>query len=169
MNPQLQQVINVDTLNMQKRTLKLTGVAVLASLSFVVVAGPGERGLGPRVLGHYDSNNDRIITQSEIAAVNRDELQTHDTDQDGTLSLAEFEKVWLARMRERMVDRFQRLDADGDGAVTADEFRRPSDRLMTWADRNGDQQLTVHELRKMRGKARGERRRGERRGQKRSE
>lgn len=150
---------------MRKRTVGLISAVGLVVAPLVALAGPAERSLGPRILKHYDTNQDRTITAAEVAAVNRSELETHDADQSGSLSLAEFERLWLARIRERMVDRFQRLDADGDGNVTAEEFAAPSDRLMTWVDRNGDQQVSVDELRQMRGKrgGRGEGRRGERR------
>src|SRR3546814_6277210 len=39
-------------------------------------------------------------------------------------------------MRERMVDRFQDLDADGDGKVTAEEFQRPYAKVVRHMDRN---------------------------------
>ena len=68
----------------------------------------------------------------------------------------------MERMRERMVDAFQRLDADGDAAVTSEEFARPGDRRFMWMDRNGDNQVTMDEMRQMRGGRHGRGGRGER-------
>jgi Ca2+-binding EF-hand superfamily protein len=49
-------------------------------------------------------------------------------------------------MRERMVDRFQAHDDDGDAMVTAEEFGEPFDRMVSRLDRNGDGELTSDEL-----------------------
>lgn len=45
-----------------------------------------------------------------------------DTNGDDNLTLEEFERLHGALIRERMVDRFQLLDADGDGIVTPTEM-----------------------------------------------
>jgi len=44
-------------------------------------------------------------------------MKQFDANGDGTLSLAEFETLHSALVHESMVDRFQHLDADGDGKV----------------------------------------------------
>ena len=108
-------------------------------------AGKGER--GARFLEQYDANKDRAVSAEELTAGRDARLKAFDADADGKLSLKEFEALWLERMRERMVDAFQRLDADGDAKVTAGEFARPSDRRFTWMDRNGDNQVTMDEMR----------------------
>ena len=48
-------------------------------------------------------------------------MQAHDGDGNGTLSIEEFEALHSGLIRETMVDRFQRLDANGDGEVTQGE------------------------------------------------
>jgi Ca2+-binding EF-hand superfamily protein len=50
-------------------------------------------------------------------------------------------------MRERMVDRFQAHDDDGDGLVTAEEFGEPFTRMLSRLDENGDGELSRDELR----------------------
>ena len=50
-------------------------------------------------------------------------------------------------MRERMVDRFQAHDDDGDGLVTVEEFGEPFDRIISRLDDNGDGQVTQEEIR----------------------
>lgn len=49
-------------------------------------------------------------------------MEAHDASGDGTLDLDEFAHWYGATMREKMVDGFQHLDADGTGAVTGDEL-----------------------------------------------
>lgn len=56
-------------------------------------------------------------------------MKQFDANGDGTLSLAEFEALHSALMRETMVDRFQHLDADGDGKVTAEEMKEAAVRM----------------------------------------
>lgn len=53
----------------------------------------------------------------------------YDADHNGSLTMAEFESLHGAMMRETMVDRFQHLDADGDGQITDDEMGAPALRL----------------------------------------
>ena len=61
-------------------------------------------------------------------------LQEFDTDNDDVLTLEEFERLHTATMRERMVDRFQHLDADGDGQITKDEINAAGTRLGAMAN-----------------------------------
>lgn len=50
-----------------------------------------------------------------------------DKDKDGKLSIAEFEVLHSALIREKMVDRFQHIDADGDGMITEKELGTKED------------------------------------------
>ena len=56
-------------------------------------------------------------------------LEKYDADGNGTLSIAEFEVAHSASIREAMVDRFQALDNDGDGQITADEITAQMGRM----------------------------------------
>ena len=71
---------------------------------------------------------------------------------DGTLSVTEYEALWLDVMRERMVDRFQDHDANGDGKVTAEEFGKRFTDMVKFMDSNGDGVLDASD---MRGRYRG--------------
>src|SRR3546814_4022522 len=71
---------------------------------------------------------------------------------DQSLTLGEYEQLWLDAMRERMVDRFQDLDADGDAKVTAEEFQRPFAKVVRHMDRNEDGVVDRSEARRV-GKA----------------
>ena len=90
-------------------------------------------------------------------------LAEFDQNGDGKLTLEEYQALWVAAMRERMVDRFQEHDDDGDGLVTIEEFAEPFDGVVVRFDRNGDGELTLDEVRHRGGGAMGRRARGRRR------
>ena len=48
---------------------------------------------------------------------NRDRFRKFDSDNDGKLSLTEYEDLWSQAMRVKMIRQFQIHDRDGDGAV----------------------------------------------------
>ena len=56
--------------------------------------------------------------------------------------------MWVGYMRERMVDHFQKLDADGDAVISDEEIASPLNKMMSWMDRNNDDKLTKDELRR---------------------
>jgi len=86
----------------------------------------------------YDSNGDGALTLDEVTAERARKFKEFDKNADGTLDLSEYQALWADAMRERMVDRFQKHDDDGDGKVTEEEFSKRFSRMMTWMDRNGD-------------------------------
>ena len=113
--------------------------------------GKGHRGhrMGQRfltMLERYDSNGDGKLTQSEIVEGRNSRLAAFDADQDGALTLQEFEGLWLDTMRPFMVDMYQRFDEDGDARVTADEYTQPFAKMMTWLDRNDDGAIDKSDL-----------------------
>ncbi len=102
-----------------------------------MMRGHGMMGGYGRVMT-FDTDGDGRVTQAEIDKFRGDRLAKFDTDGNGSLTLSEYQKLWLAAMREKMVDRFQDLDADGDAVVTTEEFKRPFANLVRHMDRNGD-------------------------------
>lgn len=81
------------------------------------------------LMAQLDQDGDGEVTGEEARSALGAKLSDYDADGDGTLSIAEFETLHSAMIREMMVDRFQHLDADGDGRVTADEMTAPADRI----------------------------------------
>lgn len=100
--------------------------------------GMGMQQHGRAFMERYDTNKDGKVTQEEIDANRSDWLKEFDTDNDGTLSLQEFQNLWLKARHERMVREFQRFDRDGDGKVTLEEYQRPLSDIVERMDRNGD-------------------------------
>lgn len=97
--------------------------------------GPMMGGLGPMggMMRAFDGDRDGVVSADEMRTGLADQLQEYDEDDDGTLSIAEFEKLHNAMFRAQMVDRFQALDEDGDGQVTGDEMTAPA----RWIERMG--------------------------------
>jgi Ca2+-binding EF-hand superfamily protein len=91
-----------------------------------------------RLLESFDINDDGKLSQEEIDQTRGERFTSFDADSDQALTLAEYEQLWLAAMREVMVDRFQDLDADGDARITAEEFKAPFAKLVRRMDRNDD-------------------------------
>ena len=94
----------------------------------------------------FDADGDGTLSQAEIDQARAQRLAAFDADGDGKLSLKEYEALWTDAMRERIVDRFQAHDDDGDGFVTAAEFGQPYDRMVARMDRNGDGVLSREDM-----------------------
>jgi hypothetical protein len=92
-------------------------------------------------LKEFDADKDGAVTQAEVDQFRQGQIARFDTDKDGTLSLQEYQGLWLERMRERMVDAFadlvQRLDRNGDSKLDpADRGRR---QMMQAPQEDGDE------------------------------
>ena len=105
---------------------------------------------GGAMMERFDVDGDGRITRAEIDQVRDERLKQFDADQNGALSLDEFEGLWLDFVRERMVDRFQSLDDDGDGQVTQAEIDRRLSQMLERMDRNEDGAIDKNDRRRHR-------------------
>ncbi len=103
------------------------GPGMMAPMHQQMMGGMGS--MHSTMLKGLDSNGDGNLTPDEARDGLRAKLTEYDADGDGALSIAEFEVLHSAMIREAMVDRYQHLDGDGDGKVTADEIIAPAERL----------------------------------------
>ena len=128
--------------------------------------GPRGGFRGGRMFETFDANEDDRITQAEIDAFRKGQFDEHDANNDGKLTLQEYQNLWLSVMRERMVDAFQRHDDDGNAEVSLEEFSERFSRMVRRLDNDGDGAITRDDLRSRFGPRGGPRdgRRGERRG-----
>jgi Ca2+-binding EF-hand superfamily protein len=140
---------------------KLLATTAALALGGAVVAGASLAGAGwdrshgghhggfggDHLFESFDVNDDGILTQTEIEEVRQSRLTEFDANGDGSLSLEEYQALWMEAMRERMVDRFQAHDDDGDGQVTVEEFGEPFNRIISRLDDDGDGQVTQEEIR----------------------
>lgn len=112
-------------------------------------AGQGKRGGGKRhgmrnmrrAFERYDTNKDGVITQDEVDAAVIARFNDIAGD-DGTITLEQYRAAWMERSLQPRVRAFQRLDRDGDGNVTREEFDLASERMFTRLDRDGNGELT---------------------------
>ena len=155
---------------MKRSTKTIVTVAAIAAVGSIALAGASlaERGFGGRHGGpggfgervmtmfqEFDLDKDGKLTQVEIDGARQTRMTEFDSDKDGRLTLTEFQGLWLDRMHERMVDQFQRLDADGDAVITDAEFRAPMAMIVVRADRNGDGALSFDDMGRRWGKRHG--------------
>ncbi len=101
-----------------------------------------------RLFNEHDVNKDGAVTQAEVDDVRKAKVDKYDRDKDGSLSLSEFEALWLEQMRSVMVDGFQRLDDDGSGKITVEEFAAPFSNIIDRHDDDDDGDVDEEELEK---------------------
>lgn len=134
------------------KTLALTTVA--ATLTFVAagaaLADGGRMGWGGKdrhgpgmILTQFDLNKDGVLTQDEMTEAVAARFAAADADKDGKVSLEEFRAYRLAEAEPMRVRAFQRLDSNGDGKVTREEFDRISARMFSRLDRDDDGSLAM--------------------------
>ena len=157
---------------MQKKTKVLAGGAVallvLAGIAAAASAhmngkgwgGMGHGGgmMGPEMMARYDADKDGKLTQPEIDQNRAQWLGEFDADKSASLSLQEFQTLWLKARGDVIVREFQFFDANGDGQVTLAEYQSPMARMVATRDRNGDGALSPEDRRKH---GEGKHRRGE--------
>jgi hypothetical protein len=130
---------------------KKTKIALAAGLAGLIVAGAAagvayadrgwHRGHGFMMQGmleRYDANKDGNISKEEVEQNRATWHGDFDADKNGTLSLQEFQALWIKARNEEMVREFQRFDRDGNGQVTLEEYRDPVVQMVERADRDGD-------------------------------
>lgn len=101
----------------------------------------GGHGMVRQMMEKVDADGDRAVTQAEIDTFRTAIVTNADQSGEGDISLDEFETIYLEMTRDRMVDTFQNLDADGDGAVTKAEMDKRFGNIVERMDRNEDGKL----------------------------
>lgn len=122
--------------------------------------GHGDRGgrnggMMRQMMQKVDADGDRAITQAEIDTFRSGLVSGADVSGEGDISLDEFQTIYMDMMRNKMVDAFQRLDEDGDGAVTQAEMDQRFGNIVERMDRNDDGKLDRDDHGKRHGKQHG--------------
>jgi hypothetical protein len=110
--------------------------------------GFGGRGGGEMfrmLFEEVDADGNGAVTQEEIDAFRAAKVAGADASGDGALSIEEFDTLYREFTRMRMVRAFQELDTDGDGVISPAEMDRRFGRVVERMDRNGDGALTIED------------------------
>ncbi|ODN68798.1 EF-hand domain-containing protein [Methylobrevis pamukkalensis] len=103
--------------------------------------GPHGKMGAEQLMKRFDADKDGRITKEEIAAV-QDRRFSEAAPSGDSISLDLYKQFWLKEHDLKVVRDFQRLDRNGDGQISKEEFNRRTDRMMERLDRDGDGVLT---------------------------
>lgn len=125
---------------MKKFSALLASAAVIVASAALAAPGGGER-------HNPDADGDGIITRAEVDADVARRFARMDVNKDGKLDQADREAAMAERAKKRGGEpgRMARGDANGDGAISADEMRLAAMARFDRADANKDGQLTAAE------------------------
>ena len=125
---------------MTRTTKALVGIGVAVAIGGMALGGAslahryggfGDHDDDDRAVAMFDAvdaDRDGTLSQAELDKAREERhaaLAAHDADGDGKLGLEEFAGLWTQTMRPLTVRAFQRLDTDGDAAVSRSEYERP--------------------------------------------
>ncbi len=112
-------------------------------------AGGANTAFGQKRFDKLDANHDGVVSQDEFLAEAAAKFAQFDTSGNGKVTAAEIEDAPKTHDRAvRMADRFiKRMDTNGDGVVTRDEFVAAAKARFAKLDKNGDGYLDADELR----------------------
>ena len=142
-------------LNLSASAAALSAPALLT----VLWAAPATAQMGPPKL---DQNGDGKVLYAEYRSANVDKtLQTLDSDKNGQVSRAEFDKVagmartfGGAKAEAAMSQIWRTTDVNGDGSMSRSELETASKRRFDGADSNRDGALDKTEVAAMRQRQR---------------
>lgn len=106
--------------------------------------GPSYR--AERFISIYDTNGDGKVTIDEITAEQKRLFGAVDVDRDGALSVDEFRRRGRIFQTLGTTTLFDLLDVNGDRKVTAAEIAAPSSRWFKRYDANGDGAMVADEI-----------------------
>ncbi|MEL6577944.1 MAG: hypothetical protein AAFQ81_18840 [Pseudomonadota bacterium] len=123
--------------------LAVAMVFAVGALALAPVAKAGAASMFERA----DANGDGRVTLAEAAAFNAARDARVDLNGDGRISLAEAEAAATARALEKARIAFARRDIDGDGFIDASERAARDVQRFSRLDLNGDGSVTRREAR----------------------
>lgn len=139
--------------------LPLAAVLLLGSGLAVSEARAEGKGARPEIkaLADVDADKDGAISAEESAAMASKKFDEIDKNKDGSVGVDELEKYREAEKAQRMEERKKReaemkkmyrekVDPDGDGKITREEFMKSAAERQKAEDLNGDGKITKEEI-----------------------
>lgn len=108
-------------------------------------------GKGPKghmFVGLFDSDGDGKVTHEEFDTKRGELFALADVNGSGSFTQETFGALWIGLNEARLVDMFQRADADGDLSVTPEEHSTRLNKMIERADSNGDGVITKADFRR---------------------
>ena len=102
---------------------------------------------GRGMLMQMDTDKDGTITRAEMDAAAATRAAAIDADKDGTITVDEIEAYRERQRAERMAERLARMDRNGDGEVSVEEYQDAQTWRLARFDRNGDGTIERREMR----------------------
>ena len=146
--------------------MRLFSAVVIAAAALTTAAhaqgwgGQGGQGggRGGGMMGRYDTDKDGKVSLAEYEAGRQMMFQRLDADGNGTLTFAELDAARQkagddprAQMMIKRIDALKAADANGDQAISADEYKAAADAEFKNLDKNADGFLTADEMPQMGG------------------
>ncbi|MCU0839274.1 MAG: hypothetical protein MUE49_11220, partial [Rhodospirillales bacterium] len=107
--------------------------------------GPGG-GRGAMMIEMYDADGDGRVTREEFLAGHAVRFEEMDVNKDGSVTFEEFTVTFKGRNPERARAAFQRLDANGSGAIDKGEYDAVAEIRFERIDINSDGVITREEI-----------------------
>lgn len=121
-----------------------SGLALAGTALAGADCGKAGKGAAER-FERLDANKDGKVTLAELTQSKESWLGKVDANKDGVASAAEVEQSHKARRAEHVARMFEKRDTDKDGRLTQAESQMP-ERWFARSDANGDGALTAEEL-----------------------
>ena len=133
-----------------KTKVLVAGVSVAVLIAGIAIAQVSVH--GERKFQRIDTDGDGRISNAESEAFRADRFRKLDADADGFVTKAEMPDRKKRKRSAGLEKRFGKLDADGNGTVEKAEYDAMADSRFERMDSNGDGALTLDEIRDHRQK-----------------
>lgn len=108
----------------------------------------GRGGTAGMFMAVFDTDGTGSVTREEFDAKRAELFALADTNGSGSFTLEDFGPLWLAMNDARIVNMFQRADADGSLGITAEEQEQALSKMLNRVDRNGDGVITKSDFKR---------------------
>ena len=108
---------------MKNQLVKVFSLCGAVVFSAPVLSGSGKYGDGNSpFMSFFDTNGDNVVTMDEFNVAASKRFETMDADNNGVVTLEEFQSFVSEKRKERHELKFQSMDSDNDGQVSREEY-----------------------------------------------